>query len=70
MAGAYGNVGAVFYLTILTFVTFRYSFFYIISAGAFISFFFCLIFLKEPKGAFSEEYHISSVDKELMGGDH
>ena len=69
MAGAYGNVGAVFYLTILTFVDSN-SFFFIISAGAFVSFFFCLIFLKEPKGAFSEEYHISSVDRDLMGGDH
>ena len=69
MAGAYGNVGAVFYLTILTFVQ-PNTFFYIISAGAFVSFFFCLIFLREPKGSFSEEYHISSVDRELMGGDH
>ena len=69
MAGAYGNVGAVFYLTVLTFVD-PNKFFFIISGGAAVSFIFCAIFLKEPKGAFSEEYHISSVDREMMGGDH
>ena len=65
MAGAYGNVGAVFYLTVLTMVD-PNKFFYIISAGAAFSFIFCLIFLKEPHGGFSEEYHLSSVDRELM----
>ncbi|MEE8574375.1 MAG: MFS transporter [Thermodesulfobacteriota bacterium] len=72
MAGAYGNVGAVFYLTVLTMVPAN-TFFYIISGGAFFSFFFCLIFLSEPKGGFSEEYHLSSVDREIMKeneGDH
>ena len=64
MAGAYGNVGAVFYLTILTMVESN-QFFFIIGAGAFVSFMFCLIFLKEPQGSFSEEYHLSSVDKAL-----
>ena len=64
MAGAYGNVGAVFYLTILTMVD-NSQFFFIIGAGAFFSFMFCLIFLKEPQGSFSEEYHLSSVDKAL-----
>lgn len=65
MAGAYGNVGAVFYLTILTMVDAN-DFFFIIGAGAFFSFAFCSIFLKEPKGAFAEEYHLSSVDKAHM----
>jgi NNP family nitrate/nitrite transporter-like MFS transporter len=65
MAGAYGNVGAVFYLTVLTFVP-AGKFFYIISAGAAFSLIFCFIFLKEPKGGFSEEYHLSSVDREIM----
>lgn len=65
MAGAYGNVGAVFYLTVLTLVSAN-QFFFVIGAGAFISFLFCLFFLKEPEGAFAEEYHISSVDKEHM----
>lgn len=65
MAGAYGNVGAVFYLTVLTMVNSN-TFFFIISAGAFFSFIFCLVFLKEPHGAFGEEYHMSSVDHALM----
>lgn len=65
MAGSYGNVGAVFYLTVLTMVD-SHTFFFIIATGAFFSFLFCLIFLKEPHGAFGEEYHMSSVDRELM----
>ncbi|MFP4138626.1 MAG: MFS transporter [Halomonas sp.] len=61
MAGAYGNVGAVVYLTIFTFVT-PTQFFYILAAGAFFSWLVCFIWLKEPEGAFADEYHISSVD--------
>ena len=68
MAGAYGNVGAVFYLTVLTFVDFD-SFFMIIAAGAAFSAVFCTIFLKEPHGSFSEEYHLSSVDRKMMEED-
>lgn len=64
MAGAYGNVGAVCYLTLYTFVT-PSQFFMIIAAGAFISFALCFFWLKEPEGAFSEEYYVSSVDREL-----
>ncbi|UAW99343.1 MFS transporter [Halopseudomonas nanhaiensis] len=64
MAGAYGNVGAVCYLTLYTFVT-PSQFFMVIAAGAFISFALCLLWLKEPEGAFSEEYYVSSVDREL-----
>ncbi|PMR68080.1 MFS transporter [Halomonas heilongjiangensis] len=62
MAGAYGNVGAVVYLTLFTFVT-PTQFFYIIASGAFLSWLICLVWLKEPEGAFDEEYHISSVDR-------
>ncbi|WP_445156552.1 MFS transporter [Halomonas sp. E14] len=62
MAGAYGNVGAVVYLTIFTFVT-PTQFFYIIAGGAFVSWLICLIWLKEPEGAFDEEYYVSSVDR-------
>lgn len=62
MAGAYGNVGAVVYLTIFTFVT-PTQFFYIIAGGAFLSWLICLIWLKEPEGAFDEEYYVSSVDR-------
>lgn len=54
MAGAYGNVGAVIYLVIYSLVDAK-TFFYIISAGAFLSFIFCLFALKEPKGSFDDE---------------
>ena len=64
MAGAYGNVGAVCYLTLFTFVT-PSQFFLIIGAGAFISFGLCLLWLKEPEGAFSDDYYVSSVDRQL-----
>jgi len=62
MAGAYGNVGAVVYLTLFTYVT-PSQFFYIIAAGAFTSWIICLIWLKEPEDAFGDEYYISSVDR-------
>lgn len=65
MAGAYGNVGAVFYLTVLTFVE-NSTFFFMVGAGAFFSFTFCAIFLREPEGSHTDQYHLSSVDKELL----
>jgi NNP family nitrate/nitrite transporter-like MFS transporter len=61
MAGAYGNVGAVFYLFVLMYVT-PQQFFFIIAAGAFISWLVCWFWLKEPEGGFGEEYILSSVD--------
>lgn len=61
MAGAYGNVGAVFYLFVLMFVT-PQQFFFIIAAGAFLSWLACYFWLKEPEGGFGDEYVISSVD--------
>ena len=64
MAGAYGNVGAVFYLFVFMFVT-PTQFFFIIAAGAFISWLVCLIWLQEPEGGFGDEYVISSVDREI-----
>ena len=54
MAGAYGNVGAVAYLFILTQVDYK-SFFFILSVGAAISVVACYFLLKEPKGSFGEE---------------
>lgn len=54
MAGAYGNVGAVTYLFIFTMVD-QKSFFFILAGGAFVSFIYCMFFLKEPKGSFVEE---------------
>jgi len=66
MAGAYGNVGAVFYLFVLSSPGMTYqTFFFIIAGGAFISWLFCLIWLKEPEGAFDGEYYMSSVDREI-----
>lgn len=64
MAGAYGNVGAVVYLTIYTFVDAQ-QFFMIIAAGAFISWVVCYFWLEEPEGAFGDEYYVSSVDRQI-----
>ena len=64
MAGAYGNVGAVFYLFVFMFVT-PSQFFMIIAAGAFISWLACYFWLKEPEGGFGDEYVISSVDQAI-----
>ena len=64
MAGAYGNVGAVFYLFIFTFFS-SSQVFYIIACGAFLSWIVCLIWLKEPEDAFSDDYAMSSVDRQI-----
>ena len=68
MAGAYGNVGAVLYLTVYSFVDAR-TFFFVIASGAFCSFLFCKRYLKEPDNAFGGEYYLSSVDREIEGED-
>ncbi|MFD2670335.1 NarK family nitrate/nitrite MFS transporter [Marinicrinis sediminis] len=65
MTGAYGNVGAVTYLTILTFVS-PNQFFMILSAGALISLLCCWLMIEEPKNSFADEYEMSSVDREMM----
>jgi NNP family nitrate/nitrite transporter-like MFS transporter len=64
MAGAYGNVGAVFYLLLFMYVE-PSDFFFIIAAGAFISWVACLLWLKEPEGGFGDEYMVSSVDEAI-----
>jgi MFS transporter, NNP family, nitrate/nitrite transporter len=64
MAGAYGNVGAVFYLFVFMFVT-PTQFFFIIAAGAFLSWLVCYFWLTEPEGGFDDEYLISSVDEAI-----
>jgi NNP family nitrate/nitrite transporter-like MFS transporter len=64
MAGAYGNVGAVFYLFVYMFVT-PSQFFFIIASGAFVSWLICLAWLQEPEGGFGDEYVISSVDEAI-----
>lgn len=62
--GAYGNVGATIYLTAFTFLS-SSQFFLFIAATVFATFLFCLFFLREPAGAFSQEYQLSSVDRQL-----
>ncbi len=52
MTGAYGNVGAVFYLTILSVVDYQ-TFFYVIAATAVLGFL-TLLMLEEPKGQMAE----------------
>ncbi len=52
MAGAYGNVGAVTYLTVLSFVDYS-TFFMVIGASALVVFFIAMM-LDEPKGQISE----------------
>ncbi|GAA3938472.1 NarK family nitrate/nitrite MFS transporter [Litoribacillus peritrichatus] len=52
MTGAYGNVGAVFYLTILSMVEYQ-TFFMVIAATAVLGFV-TLFFMKEPKGEIAE----------------
>ena len=69
MAGAYGNVGAVFYLFVFMFVD-ASTFFFIIAAGAFLSWAACLIWLKEPEGGFGDEYVLSSVDHAIAAEAH
>lgn len=61
MAGAWGNVGAVFYLFVFMFVD-ASTFFLIIAAGAFLSWAACWLWLREPEGGFGDEYMLSSVD--------
>jgi NNP family nitrate/nitrite transporter-like MFS transporter len=55
MAGAYGNVGAVLYLVLYSLVDDK-TFFYWVAAGAGFSTLYCWIFLKEPEGAYKDEY--------------
>jgi len=64
MAGAYGNVGAVFYLFIFMFVD-ASTFFFIIASGALMSWIVCYFWLREPEGGFGEEYVLSSVDEAI-----
>ncbi|UTW04271.1 NarK family nitrate/nitrite MFS transporter [Amphritea atlantica] len=52
MTGAYGNVGAVFYLTVLSMVSYQ-TFFMVIAATAILGFI-TLLFLEEPKGHMAE----------------
>lgn len=59
MTGAYGNVGAVVYLTVLSFVDYS-TFFFVIAATAVVGFI-ALLFLEEPKGHMAEVNEDGSV---------
>ena len=63
--GAYGNVGAVFYLFVFIVRRCPRHSSSFIAAGALLSWVVCLIWLKEPEGGFGDEYVISSVDREI-----
>lgn len=65
MVGAYGNVGAVVYLTVYTMVT-PDQFFLIVAAGSLFSFLYCCVFLREPEGAFGDEFFLSSRDSAII----
>jgi len=52
MTGAYGNVGAVVYLTVLTMVD--YSTFFLVIAATAVGGFITLLFMQEPKGTIAE----------------
>jgi NNP family nitrate/nitrite transporter-like MFS transporter len=60
MTGAYGNVGAVTYLTILSFVD--YSTFFLVIAGTAVVGFVTLLFMEEPKGQMAEIKEDGSVE--------
>ncbi|MFU8785569.1 MFS transporter, partial [Aliidiomarina sp.] len=52
MAGAYGNVGAVVYLTVLSFVSYS-TFFYVIAASALVGLV-AVYFMENPRGHIAE----------------
>ena len=60
MTGAYGNVGAVTFLTVLSFVD--YSTFFIVIAGCAAAVFVAVQFLDEPKGHMAEVNEDGSVE--------
>ncbi len=56
MVGAYGNVGAVIFLTVFSLVS-EASTFFLTICGCAIFCFVCSLFLKEPKGSFADAHH-------------
>lgn len=60
MTGAYGNVGAVFYLTVLSMVS--YETFFMVIAGTAVIGFIALLFLEEPSGHMAEVNADGSVE--------
>jgi len=62
MAGAYGNVGAVCFLTVLSFVS-PQLFFMTIGAAALVTLVIVFFFLDEPKGYMYEELPDGTIEK-------
>lgn len=60
MTGAYGNVGAVVYLTVLSMVSYQ-DFFLVIAATAVVGFI-ALLFMAEPRGTITEVREDGSVE--------
>lgn len=60
MTGAYGNVGAVVYLTVLTMVD--YSTFFMVIAGTAVVGFITLLFMEEPRGTITEVKEDGTVE--------
>jgi len=60
MTGAYGNVGAVCYLTVLASVD--YSSFFLVIAGTAVVGFITLLFMEEPKGQMAEVREDGTVE--------
>ncbi len=60
MTGAYGNVGAVVYLTVLSFVDYS-TFFSVIAVTAVVGFF-ALLLMEEPKGSMTEVREDGTVE--------
>jgi len=68
MTGAYGNVGAVVYLTVLSLVDYH-TFFFVIAGTAVIGFV-TLLFMEEPKGQIAEIDDNGSLVMIDVGGNH
>ncbi len=60
MTGAYGNVGAVCYLTVLSFVNYQ-TFFWVIAASSFVGLL-AVCLLQEPKGTITEVLPCGTVE--------
>jgi len=60
MTGAYGNVGAVVYLTVLSLVSYQ-IFFFVIAATAVVGFI-TLLFMEEPQGSMTEVHADGTVE--------
>ena len=65
MTGAYGNVGAVVYLTVLTMVD--YSTFFMVISGTAVIGFTTLFFMQEPEGTITEVREDGTVELIKVG---